>query len=300
MHEAINVENMTKLYQLGNHQHSIYSLRKARPFPIPMAFSGAVMAKAGRFLLRYVYAAGCCLYLFTIGLIRDRLMIYQICEYFGWRSPDWLNRPHQLLPEISVSDLVSFDVEVRILEDRVSGNTSLLESAVINKLVKQSRAKRIFEIGTFDGRTTLSLAANGDETARIFTLDMPAHRLQNAKYEVCENEKRYIEKPVVGARFAGTKYESKITQLFGDSASFDFSSYLGTMDIVFIDGSHAHEYVLNDSEVAMKLLKKWHDYGGWDGVTNALNEYYVADERFSGLRSVKGTSIAILTVNGEH
>jgi hypothetical protein len=78
------------------------------------------------------------------------------------------------------------------------------------------------------------------------------------------------------------------------------------MDIVFIDGSHAHEYVLNDSEVAMKLLKKsggtilWHDYGGWDGVTNALNEYYVADERFSGLRSVKGTSIAILTVNGEH
>ena len=41
----------------------------------------------------------------------------------------------------------------------------------------------------------------------------------------------------------------------GDSASFDFSKLGTRMDFIFIDGSHAYEYVLRDSETARGLLR---------------------------------------------
>ena len=70
----------------------------------------------------------------------------------------------------------------------------------------------------------------------------------------------------------------RITQLYGDSASFDFSPWYGQMDFVFVDGAHAYNYVVNDTNIALKLLNPrggiiiWHDYGVWKGVTRALNE----------------------------
>ncbi len=259
-------------------------------------------AKAGRFLLRYLYALGCCLYAFTIGLFRNRVLIYQVCEYFGWPAPDWLNRPVPLLPEVPAGEVVSGDVQITVIEERANGNTSLLESVVINKLVKQGRARRVFEIGTFDGKTTLAMAANSGDGSRVFTLDLPASGLGSTKFAVCDNDKQYIDKTQSGASFTQTKYRQKITQLFGDSATFDFSAYHGTMDLVFIDGSHAHDYVVNDSETALKLLGPaggtvlWHDYDSWDGVTDALNDFYRNDRRFRGLKRVRGTSLVVLQV----
>ena len=40
----------------------------------------------------------------------------------------------------------------------------------------------------------------------------------------------------------------------------------------------------------------WHDYGEWEGVTRALNELRAVDSRFSGLRHVRGTTLAFLEV----
>jgi predicted O-methyltransferase YrrM len=267
-----------------------------------MASLADVAQKAGRFLQRYFYAAFGTLYAFTIGLPRNRLLIYDICAYFGWPAPDWLNKAPRLLPEAAVSDVVSGDVEIKIFEGRKSGNTSLLESIVINKLVKQASPRGIFEIGTFDGGTTLAMAANSGEAVQIFTLDLPKSELENTKFEVCGKEKQYIEKPESGARFKGTVYQRQITQLFGDSASFDYSPYHGTIDVVFIDGSHAYDYVKSDTENALKLLRNsrglilWHDYGEWDGVTIALNEYHAKDRRFTGLKCVEGTTLALMRV----
>ncbi|MBD3183553.1 class I SAM-dependent methyltransferase, partial [Candidatus Poribacteria bacterium] len=85
--------------------------------------------------------------------------------------------------------------------------------------------------------------------------------------------------------------------LYGDSADFDFSPYFGTMDFVLVDGSHSYEYVLSDTDNALKLLKNgkgiilWHDYGHWDGVTKALNELYESSEVFRSLKHIDGTSL---------
>jgi hypothetical protein len=71
--------------------------------------------------------------------------------------------------------------------------------------------------------------------------------------------------------------------------------------MAFIDGSHAYEYVLNDSEKVFAIMRGqglilWHDYTNWPGVWTALNELYQKDARFKGVRHIGGTSIAMLAV----
>ena len=88
----------------------------------------------------------------------------------------------------------------------------------------------------------------------------------------------------------------RITQLHGDSATFDWSPYAGRAGLVFVDGSHAYDYVRKDSETALRLaapggLVLWHDYGRWEGVSRALDE--LEAQRRLGLRQIAGTSLVI-------
>jgi len=98
--------------------------------------------------------------------------------------------------------------------------------------------------------------------------------------------------------FLGTDAARKITQLFGDSATFDFSPYRA--ELIFVDASHAYDYVRNDSAKALALLADsrgvivWHDYGEWPGVTRALDELAKSDARFAKLRWIRGTTLAVL------
>ena len=111
----------------------------------------------------------------------------------------------------------------------------------------------------------------------------------------------YVEKPRSGRRFLEAPPEwkgaaSRITQLMGDSATYDWSAHIGRAGLVFVDGSHAHDYVIADSDTAFALVAQkgvviWHDYGVWDGVTRALEE--IEASRHLGLRHVRGTSLVV-------
>jgi predicted O-methyltransferase YrrM len=75
------------------------------------------------------------------------------------------------------------------------------------------------------------------------------------------------------------------------------------MDFVFIDGSHDYDYVLNDSEVALKLLRNgrgvivWHDYREEMAVVPALDEYL---RRYPQLQifHIAQTSFAFAEISG--
>lgn len=250
------------------------------------------------FLWKYLYALVASLYLFTLGIFRgrNRPLISKICAHFGFprRYP---------IPEVGLKEVVSEEggIEVRELVG-VNGNISLLETVVIAKLLLKHRPKMVFEFGTFDGRTTLNMAANTVDDARIYTLDLPpgtAGALPAAPAEGALQGGR-----VTGGKFMGTKYAGKVMQLLGDSAKFDFAPYLGKMDFVFVDGSHSYEYVLNDSRQALALLSGghgvivWHDYGteGWEGVICGLNELHGGGGVFAGMRRVEGTTLVVLAV----
>src|SRR5215213_421002 len=190
---------------------------------------------------------------------------------------------------------------IQLLETRKNtGDVNLAELAVLARAAAATRAgDAIIEIGTFDGRTTLNLAVNAPAQHRVFTLDLPPNAAP--KYDLAPGERAYVEKPRSGRRFVEAPPEwadaaARITQLMGDSAAFDWSPYLGRAGLVFVDGAHAYDYVIADSETAFRLLADkgmviWHDYGVWEGVTRALDE--IEASRHLGLRHVRGTSLVV-------
>ena len=168
--------------------------------------------------------------------------------------------------------------------DIIQGNMSLYELAAISRLTKKYSPRQIFEIGTFDGRTTLNLALNSDSEAKIFTIDLPKNDTARAILPVATTDQNLIKTNVTGARFTGQPESTKITQLYGDTATFDFSPYIGEMDLIFVDGAHTYEYVMNDSVIALKLLRDgrgliiWHDYDqSHKGSIRALDELAAAN-----------------------
>jgi predicted O-methyltransferase YrrM len=147
-----------------------------------------------------------------------------------------------------------------------------VESQVLAALTKHFNPTRIFEIGTYSGFTTLHFAYNTSDDAKIYTLDLPPEGpapktdVNHAQYSyddylVVKLSRENIQKRIYRAH----PLEKKIIDVFGDSMYFDFTPYHDKMDLIFIDGSHAHAYVKSDTENAFKMLAPggviiWHDY----------------------------------------
>lgn len=188
---------------------------------------------------------------------------------------------------------------IRLTEtSKANGNVRISELAVLaHSAANVTENDNVFEIGTFDGRTTLNLAMNLSGNGKVYTLDLPPE--MQTKFDIEKGERHFVDKPKPGARYRAAEQArpdtvSRIIQLLGDSAAFDYSDYEGSCGLVFVDGSHAYDYAKADTETALKLLKPggviiWHDYGVWKGVTTYLEE--LENEEKMGLRSVFGTSL---------
>ncbi|MBT4363705.1 MAG: class I SAM-dependent methyltransferase [Desulfobacterales bacterium] len=188
-------------------------------------------------------------------------------------------------------------IEIRE-HDEVNGNIRISELGVINAIAADCEdGTNIFEIGTFDGRTSLNIAFSSPSNCSIYTLDLPAKT--DTQFSLAPGEEHMVEKEKSGARLekyreSDSSIVSKIHNLFGDSASFDYSPYYKSCSLIFVDGSHAYEYALSDTYAAMKMVKKggviiWHDYGIWEGVTRALEE--IEEKEKIGLKNIRGTSL---------
>jgi Methyltransferase domain len=203
------------------------------------------------------------------------------------------------LPRIAWTDVLARR-PIRLADTgKRDGNVNLAELAILAQAAAAiPPGSIVVEIGTFDGRTTLNLAVNAAPTS-VVTLDLPPD--ERAAFALVPGERQYVDKPQPGARFRACAppwraAARRITQLLGDSATFDWSPCQGRAGLVFVDGSHAYDYVRKDSETAMRLVAPggivlWHDYGRWEGVTRALDE--LETERRLGLRHIAGTSLVI-------
>ena len=164
---------------------------------------------------------------------------------------------------------------IRLAEtDKADGNVNLAELAILAQAAAAiPPGSIVVEIGTFDGRTTLNLAINA--RARRSCSRSTCRPDERAAFALAPGERQYVDKPQPGARFRGCDpawqaAARRITQLLGDSATFDWSPYAGRAGLVFVDGSHAYDYVRKDFETAMRLVAPggivlWHDYGRWEG-----------------------------------
>jgi predicted O-methyltransferase YrrM len=166
------------------------------------------------------------------------------------------------------------------------------EAYVLSLITAFTRPRRIFEIGTATGQSTLLMARQAPD-AVIETLDLgsalPALGVQ-------ADEPPWADVDAIGAAFRGTEHDARITQHLGDSATFDYEPFAGAIDLVFVDGAHTYDYVRSDSQNALHVLAP----GGviiWDdcnyqnpGVSKALHELQAAGTK---VYRVHGTRFAV-------
>jgi predicted O-methyltransferase YrrM len=169
--------------------------------------------------------------------------------------------------------------EVPCLYDSVvEGYIDDPQRSIIAALIRGLGCQRFFEIGTSLGRTTWTVARH-NPGLRIFTLDVPPTDMPDqTAFELAADDRTYFRPAEsCGEAFRGTPESASITQLWGDSATFDYSPYAGKIDFVYVDGAHTYEYVKSDTANALRMLSPtgtiaWDDYTTGPGVYEYLGE----------------------------
>jgi predicted O-methyltransferase YrrM len=147
----------------------------------------------------------------------------------------------------------------------VAGYLDDYQRLVIATLARGLECRTFLEIGTNRGRTTWTVARNNPELV-LYTLDVSAGEPPDEMaFDLGTDDRTFFRDASCGEAFRDSPESARITQLWGDSATFDFSPYSGTIDMVYIDGAHTYEYVKSDTANALRVLSPtgmiiWDDY----------------------------------------
>lgn len=171
-------------------------------------------------------------------------------------------------------------------------NCSFHELSTLAVIAKWITPIKALEIGTFDGRSALAIAANMPDQGMLWTMNLPPDFGSEQKLSYDEKLAFTVES---GYRFKPMPEAKRITQIFGDSTKYDFSG-MGPFQYIFIDGGHSKSIVLQDTSNALKLIDRrngvilWHDSTRY-GVRPALSKL-----RKGGLpiSLILGTTIGLL------
>ena len=184
------------------------------------------------------------------------------CDEVADRATDLLRfrsvSPESLLPAEGAPGRMQLAVF-----PRTHASVSILEFNCLILLLRQARARNVFEFGTFKGVSITQLALNLPPDSRICTLDLPDETLQT-RLAIADAEDAAIAKESGKGSLIPDELRSRITFIQQDSATFDESGYAGQMDFVFVDGAHNYDYVKNDSAKGWRMLRSggiiaWHD-----------------------------------------
>ena len=208
------------------------------------------------------------------------------------------------LPVVTLEEIAPAATEFKVSRPLdPSGTMTITEISSLCHLVAARRPRKVLEIGSFRGSTTLNMALNAPE-AEIHTLDLPPN------FNPAETKFENRDAGVINARdvccYKGREEAAHIRQHYGDTATFNYDEIGGDVELCLIDAAHSYEYVRNDTAKALPLMARdglmlWHDYGRNDflaepedswGVTRFLHE--IAD---AGVRILQGTSLGVLVVN---
>jgi len=177
----------------------------------------------------------------------------------------WLRRSFLGLPRVELSDLfdlgsTNFEIIIPNHNHGSDRNASLTinDKLAIALLCHVTKPKHVIEIGTFRGETS-DLIARNLTNAEIYTLDLPPDFASHAcRPDADDLDVLKLRQPGLYIQ-ASYSTHSRVYQVYGDSAKFNFEELERTFDLAFIDGAHSYEYVKNDTEKILPLMNP----GGW-------------------------------------
>ena len=146
--------------------------------------------------------------------------------------------------------------------NKIIGMTSDYEAWIISTLSKFSNS--IFEFGTCSGKTTFLMALNSPKNSKIISLTLKSEQI--SLIEKNSNDNKIAHRNAISESiyekflFSGHEVENKITVLFENSLNFNEQKFLEKFDLIFIDGGHTYSIVKNDTEKALKMIKKKWNY----------------------------------------
>jgi predicted O-methyltransferase YrrM len=210
----------------------------------------------------------------------------------------WFESRHKKLPTVSLDELFPGTARLPIhLErslPRSIGNLTTDELAAMTLICQWLKPAVVFEFGTFNGRTTLNLAANTPSDTKIYTLDLA--NPETTQHTMDQVDVDLHLRDGSGMFFRNTPVSEKIEQIWGDSALFDETALRGKVDLILVDAAHSYEYVRSDTTKALAMLRPggvilWHDYCVWyPGVFQYLHELLA----MYPLKHIEGTHFAVL------
>jgi Methyltransferase domain len=175
------------------------------------------------------------------------------------------------------------------------GGTAIEELVYLAAITRRMQPRRIFEIGTYSGRTTAVFVMNAPSDAEVITLDLPPGAAPPAG-EYIATDVDLVETRSLASFAHRLGLGDRFRQILCDSLHFDPEPYCGTVELAFIDGAHSLQHIRNDTEkvaimAAERSMILWHDYGG-KGSFRALSEYLESLGREARIHRVAGTSLA--------
>jgi predicted O-methyltransferase YrrM len=135
----------------------------------------------------------------------------------------------------------------------LEGGSTAIDLALLKALAARYDHCRYFEIGSWRGESVANVASVARE---CISLSLSEPEMRQAGWN---------ERYVATARFFSHGLKN-VRHIGHDSRSFDYGPYLGTCDLVFIDGDHSYDGVRSDTAHAFRLLRDdrsvivWHDY----------------------------------------
>lgn len=210
--------------------------------------------------------------LLPIGVILQDREAYNLVGSWTFGRLRRLQLP-ELFPGIEATCIAL----LRAYDRDAESSATIAETVALAAITQFHQPKRILEIGTFNGNTTLNFAANSAPDCRITTVDLPVDWNGTLALDVPLRFVNVTDRPTVGSQAQASALSAKIRQVHGDSATLDWDQLGGPFDLIFIDGCHHYNYVRSDTLNAVKRLTKtgiviWHDYGMIPDVSRVVDE----------------------------